>query len=116
MQVDLGELQEEHGQLLAVIDQLKLVIDDATQCLKVEKNKPENSKAFGQPVRATIDDVLKRHGIDRGAHFGGALEGNGCRKLLSAATDIIQEFKAYILGLPPEQQVVGMDKEVSEVC
>jgi hypothetical protein len=38
MRVDLEELQEECGELLAVIDQLKLVNDDAKQRLKVEKN------------------------------------------------------------------------------
>jgi hypothetical protein len=112
----LEELQEERGDLLAAVDDLKKQSDEAKQRLKDERNKPENSKAFGQPVRATIDDVLKRHGIDRGAHFGGALEGNGCRKLLSAATDIIAEVEAYVLGLPAEQRVVGTDKEVSEVC
>jgi hypothetical protein len=42
-----------------------------------------------------IDDVLERHGID---------QGDGCRKLLSAATNIIQEVsKGYNLGFSPEQ-------------
>jgi hypothetical protein len=117
MRVDLEELQEERGgDLLALINELKKHSDEAKQRLKDKRNKPENSKAFGQPVRVTINDVLKRHGIDRGAHFGGALEGNGCRKLLSAATDILEEVKAYVLGLPPEQQLVGTDEEVSKVC
>jgi hypothetical protein len=59
MQVDLEELQEERGDLLAVINELKKHSDEAKQRLKDERNKPENSKAFGQPVCVTIDDVLK---------------------------------------------------------
>jgi hypothetical protein len=103
MQVDLEELQEKRRDLLAVMDKLKKYNADAKQRLKVEKYRPENSKAFGQPVCVTINDVVKRHGIDQGARFGRALDGTGCRKLLSAATNIIEEVKGFILRLPREQ-------------
>jgi hypothetical protein len=100
-----------------VIYKWKRASDDAKQRLKVEKNRPVNSKDFGQPVRGTIDDILKRHGINRGAHyFGGALEGNSCWKVLSEATNIIEEVKSYVLRLPPEHRVVGKDEEVMDVC
>ena len=69
MRVDLEEVQEERRTLQLLVDNFKTASDDAKQRLKEEKKRPENTKAFGQPVRAAIDDVLKKHGIDRAAHF-----------------------------------------------
>ena len=105
----------------------RIVVQDAVDMAKVdsskmktlfaeEKRKEENCKGTGQPLHAEIDSILKRHGIDRAAQFGGALAGNGCRRLMSDATPIINEIQAYIFALPEEQRLVGTNEQIEAVC
>jgi hypothetical protein len=61
------------------VNKLKDTLKPAKQQFKDEKKKTENSKAFGQPLRAKSDGILKKQGIDRAAQFGGDLKGNGIR-------------------------------------
>jgi hypothetical protein len=70
-----------------------------------EKKKPENEKAFGQPINAKMDEVLKKNGIDRNAMFGGTKEGNGARKLMDNADAIITEM-----------EFAGTDEEIRHVA
>ena len=56
----------------------------------------DNSKAFGQPLRAKIDDILRKYGIDQAAQFGGDIEGNGCRRLMENSISIVAEINNYI--------------------
>jgi hypothetical protein len=58
---------------------------------------------------------MKGHGIDRGAHFGGKLEGNSCRKLMGVAVDLVNRIEEHVLVLPVEQRVVGTDDDIREV-
>jgi hypothetical protein len=78
-----------------------------------EKKKPENSKAFGQPLRAKCDEILKKKGIDRAAQFGGDLEGNGVRRLMAEATVIIDDIELAMLEM---DRVAGTDDEIRDVC
>jgi hypothetical protein len=52
---------------------------EAKKALAAKRNKLENGKAFGQPVSAKMDEVLKKNGIDQAAPFGGMIEGSGKR-------------------------------------
>jgi hypothetical protein len=62
-----------------------------------------------------VDEFIKRHGIDRGVHFGGKLEGNSCGKLMGAAVDLVNRIEEHVLVLPVEQRVVGTDDDIREV-
>jgi hypothetical protein len=59
---------------------------------------------------------LKRHGIDRAAQFGGALAGNGCRRLMADAISIVNEIEVYVFSLPVEQRMVGTKAQIQAVC
>lgn len=97
------------------LDQLKIAKERAEATFQEERNKPENSKQFGQPVRAFVDDVLRKKNIDRAVQHGGKLEGNQCRKLLRYSKEILLEIKEFILSRPAECRVVGSDSEIEEV-
>jgi hypothetical protein len=115
IETDLEEVCEEKQALQNEVDKWKVEKEDAEKALKIEKAKPENGKEFGQPVRAFVDEVMKGHGIDRGAHFGGKLEGNSCRKLMGVAVDLVDRIEEHVLALPVEQRVVGIDDDIREV-
>jgi hypothetical protein len=56
------------------------------------KKKEENCKGTGQPLHAGIDSIPQSHGIDCAAQFGGALAGNGCKKLMAEADAVMKEI------------------------
>jgi hypothetical protein len=113
------ELEDIALERIVVQNAVDLAKVDATKTKTLfaeEKKKEENCKGTGQPLHAEIDSILKRHGIDRAAQFGGALAGNGCRRLMSDATPIINEIQAYIFALPEEQRLVGTNEQIEAVC
>jgi hypothetical protein len=81
----------------------------------VEVNKPENSRNFGQPLRAFIEDVLRKYSIDQAVQHGGKLEGNQCPKLLTKSAVILMEIQEYVCLRPPECRIVGMNADIEEV-
>jgi hypothetical protein len=115
IETDLEEVLEEKQALQNEVDRRKVEKEEGEKKLKIEKAKPQNGKEFGQPVRAFVDEVTKGHGIDRGAHFGGKLEGSLCRKRMGAAVDLVNRIKEHVLALPVEQRVVGADDDIQEV-
>jgi hypothetical protein len=115
IETDLEEVCEEKQALQNEVDKFKVEKEETENELKTEKTKPQNGKEFGQPVRAFVDEVMKEHGIDRGAHFGGKLEGNSCRKLMGVAVDLVNRIEEHVLALPVEQRVVGTDDDIQEV-
>jgi hypothetical protein len=115
IETDLGEVCEDKQVLQDEVDNCKVRKEEAEKDLKIEKAEPQNGKEFGQPIRAFVDEVMKGHGIDRGAHFGGKLEGNSCRKLMGVAVDLVNTIEDHVLVLPVEQRVVGTDEEIREV-
>jgi hypothetical protein len=89
----------------------KLAVAKAKKTEQLDAKKtPENSKQFGQPVRAKMEGVMKEEGIDRGAMFGGDLQGGACRRLMSRRGNIISGWKRELLCLPTEQFQVSEDK------
>ena len=116
MEVKIQEMKEERISIQMEIDEYKNNIDDAKRRFKEEKKRPENSKAFGQPVQAKADELLKELGIDRANHFGEDIEGNGIRKLMGAGIEFVNRFKEFVLSLPAEQRIAGTDAEVTEIC
>jgi type II secretory pathway component PulF len=79
---ELADIVEERTHLQAAVHETKNNYVQAKKVFAAEKKKPENGKAFGQPINAKMDEVLKKNGIDRAAMFGGTMEGNGARKLM----------------------------------
>ena len=97
------------------LDNLKIAKERAEAKFQDEGNKAENSKQFGQPVRAFVDNVLRKRSIDRAVQHGGKLEGNQCRKLLRYSKEILLEIKEFVLSRPAECRVVGSDTDIEEV-
>jgi hypothetical protein len=58
--VDEGTLLQD-----AVPKTTKALQSQAKKWFAAESKKPENEKAFGQPINAKMDEVLKRNSIDR---------------------------------------------------
>ena len=113
-----AELNDIALERIVVQDAVDLAKADAnkTKNLFVLEKKDENSKGTGQPLHAEIDSILLRHGIDRAAQFGGALAGNGCRRLMAEAASIVNEIEAYVFSLPVEQRMVGTNEQIQAVC
>jgi hypothetical protein len=83
--------------------------------LRAERKRPENSKEFGQPVRAQFDQILLDKGIDRSAMFGGDIDGNDCRRLMANAEEIVDTFCQFVLNHP--SRIQGISNEIIEkVC
>jgi hypothetical protein len=74
---ELDDLENIKTEMKKELDAAKIQEETAKKILEVEVKKPENSKAAGQPLLATIDSILKKYGIDRGAQFGGTLLDQG---------------------------------------
>jgi hypothetical protein len=106
---------EEKQVLQEEVNNRKVRKEEAEKELKIEKAKPQNGKEFGQPLQAFVDEVMKGHGIDSGAHFGGKLEGNSCWKLMGVAVDLVNRIEDHVLVLPVEQRAVGTDDAIREV-
>jgi hypothetical protein len=95
------------------VDQLRDRLKQSRQKFNGEKKKPENGKAFGQPLRAKSDKILKERGIDQAAQFGSNLEGNGIRKLMTEAISIIDDIEEQVLGM---ERVAGTNEEIKDMC
>jgi hypothetical protein len=113
--IELQLLEEEQKQLQDIVDTHKQSLAEAKKRLVVEQGKEENSKAWGQPIRAKVDEVMYNHGIDRSAAFGGKIDGNDCRRLMGNAHTIVQEVMEFVLA--SESKVEGMSDElICKVC
>ena len=47
---------------------------EAKNRFEIERKRDDNSKVFGQPVRANMDSILYDHGINKSGAFGGAID------------------------------------------
>jgi hypothetical protein len=113
VEAELIFIEQERNMLQVRVDKLKDKLKPAKQQFKDEKKKTENSKAFGQPLRAKSDEIHKKRGIDRAAQFGGDLEGNGIQKLMAEAVSIIDDIEEQLLGM---ERVAGTDEEIANMC
>ena len=115
LEVEIKDMEKELGILQDEVDRCKLEKEDNDKDFKAEKHLEANSKAFGQPLRAFVDVVLKKHGIDRAAQHGGKLEGNQCRKLMAVLDAICTEILNHVLQVDGSSRVVGTDEDLREV-
>jgi hypothetical protein len=76
------DIVEERTLLQDAVPHTKAEQSQAKKLFPAEEKKPENGKAFGQPINAKMDEVLKKYGIVRAAQFGGTIEGNGASILM----------------------------------
>ena len=68
-----------------VVDLCKESQEAAREAFEKEAVDKANGKAYRQPVRKGIEEILKKHGIDKGAAFGGDLQGNAVWRLMGKA-------------------------------
>ena len=114
---EVEQIEGEIDKLQEEVDSSKVAKEMAREVFEREASKDENSKAFGQPVRKKIEEILKKHGIDKGAAFGGDLQGNACRKLMEKASTIVDEVKVFMcLPETAATRVIGTDDEIRERC
>jgi hypothetical protein len=113
VELELSDILEERNLLQDAVPHTKSQHAEAKKRFAAEKKKPENGKAFGQPINAKMDEVLKKNGIDRAAQFGGTIEGNGARILMEKCIEIIDEMEEYVLQAPT--RVAGTDDEIRDV-
>jgi hypothetical protein len=111
---EIADIVEERTRLQDAVPTTKNDYAEAKKVFSEEKKKPENGKAFGQPINAKMDEVLKKNGIDRAAMFGGTIEGNGARKLMDNADAIITEMEEHVLQSPT--RFAGTDEEIRHVA
>jgi hypothetical protein len=113
LESELADIAEERTRLQDAVPQTKNANGEAKKAFLEEKKKPENGKAFGQPINAKMDEVLKKSGIDRAAMFGGTIEGNGARKLMDNADAIINEMEEHVLQ--STTRFAGTNEEIRHV-
>ena len=96
---ELWRIKGEVEKLQEEADAFKVVKELAKEMFEQEAKKDENSKAFGQPIRKKIEQIIKKHGgIDKGAAFGGDLQGNACRKLKKGKYNCGRSQRAYVFA------------------
>ena len=114
---DLERIEGEIERLQEEVDSCKVSKELLKEAFEHEASKDENSKTIGQPIWKKTEAVLKKHGIDKGAAFGGDLQGNAGHKLMQKASTIIDEIKDYMcLPETATTSVVGTDEEVRNRC
>jgi hypothetical protein len=111
---ELSDIVEERTLLQDAVPRTKAENVIAKKLFSDERKKPQNGKAFGQPINAKMDEVLKKNGIDRAAQFGGTIEGNGARILMEKCVSIINEIEEHVL-LQGESRLGGTDDEIRHV-
>jgi hypothetical protein len=113
--LELEEMDEERENLKNIVQSDKDFVATAKRKLGDAKKDDRNSKSMGQPLRSQFDDVLYKHGIDRSGMFGGAIDGNACRRLMANADAIVSEFLQ--IALASESKVAGIsDDLIRSVC
>jgi hypothetical protein len=113
VKLELLDIFEEQTLLQDAVPRTKALQLQAKKLFAAEKEKPENGKAFGQPINAKMDEVLKTNSIDRAAQFGGTIEGNGARTLMEKCGAIINKVEEHVLQAAT--RVAGTDGEIRHV-
>ena len=113
VEIEMADIIAERTHLQAAVPHTKAALAQAKLELAAERKKPENGKAFGQPINARMDEILKKNGIDQAAMFGGTIEGNGARILMQKCVAIIDEMVEEVLQAPT--RVAGTEDEIRHV-
>jgi hypothetical protein len=66
---ELSNIVDEQTLLQDAVPRTKALQLQAKKWFAAESKKPENGKAFGQPINAKMDKVLKRKNIKRAAQL-----------------------------------------------
>ena len=101
VEMELDDLDGKEDDLQRQIDALRALMAKANEAFAKQKKLPKNMKAFGQPLHAEIDQIMRRHGIDRAAMFDGVLQGPAIRKLMLNADSIILDIQDCVLNISP---------------
>jgi hypothetical protein len=102
--------------LTTEIDQLvkdRKGLETAAKPVKVKLDKAKKHlesvsalfKTKDKKLRAEIETILKAYGIDQGAHHGGDMVGNSCKKFLSHSTSIMGEIKELLCTVGEDSQM-----------
>ena len=114
---DLEKIDGDVNRLQGVVDLCKEGREAAREAFEKEVADEANGKAYGQPVRKGIEEILRNYGIDKGAAFGGDLQGNAVRKLMGKASTIIEEVKKFMLLQETlESRQIGTAEQIVERC
>jgi hypothetical protein len=89
VELELSGIIDKQTLLQDAVPKTQALQSQAKKRFAAESKKPENEKAFGQPMNAKMNEVLKRNGINRAAQFRGTIEGNGARTLMEKCHAII---------------------------
>ena len=71
---------------------------EAKNRFEIEIKRDDNSKWFGQPVRANMDSILYDHGINKSGAFVGDIDGYKWLWLVSYADSIVGELMVFSLA------------------
>jgi hypothetical protein len=113
--LELEDLENEQTSIQHTVNEIRETLTNAKERWASEKRLKENTKEFGQPVHAKLDEILFKHGIDRSGMFGGAIDGNACRRLMANATSIVSEIRDFVIG--HESRISGIsDNHIHAVC
>ena len=111
---ELEDLEEQLELLQSTINSNAIIVAENKKKVQEEQAKPENSKTWGQPVRAKLDKILFDHGIDRSGMHGGAIDGNDCRRLMGNARMIVAELVEFVME--QDSRVEGIsDQKIEDV-
>ena len=80
---EFENLKKEQAYLQQDVKIYKDRLADANNRFYIERKRYDNLKAFCHPVRAKMDSILYDHGINKNGAFGGAIDENDCRRLMS---------------------------------
>ena len=81
----------------------------------IEIKRDENSKAFGQTVKAKMEYILYDHGIDNSGAFGGAIDGNDYCQLMYNAESIFGDLMDFVLA--SHSSIDGISgHQIKQVC
>jgi uncharacterized protein YeaC (DUF1315 family) len=108
-----GDLDDQQCEL-KLLNQALEEVKENVACLQkdfdAEAAKPENSKADGQPMRHTFEQLLKPFDINFADFHGREMQGNQCIRFLYNQDKIIEAFQKYVLTLPDIQKRERDDK------
>ena len=92
IRADLVRIEAEIEKLQEEVDSCKVAKEVSKEIFEREASKDENSSVHGQPIQKQIENIL-HYGIDKGATFGGDLQGNACLRLMGNARLILEEVQ-----------------------
>ena len=79
MKQEIESIEEGTKELQDNVNTCRKEMQNNRKKLELNLKVKENTKAWGQPLYACIDQILYKNGIKRSAMFGSTLQGNDCR-------------------------------------